>query len=104
MLAVGRAEAVLVLVGLVEGLGGEERAVVALLQLHRVRAAQPRLAEELLRLLDRALVVVADLGDDVTLGVGADLEAVNRQRGGTRHPRSFRSPTGGPTIATRSFG
>ena len=73
MLAVGRAEAVLVVVRLVVRRARVEAAVVALLQLDRMRARELRLAEQLARLLEAALVVVADLGDDVALRVVADL-------------------------------
>ena len=50
----------------------KSRAVVALLELHGVDAALLRGAEELLRLLDAPLVVVADLRDDEAAGVVAD--------------------------------
>ena len=73
VLAVGGAEAVLVVVRLVVRGARVEAAVVALLQLHRVRAGQLGLAEQLARLVEAALVVVADLRDDVALRVIADL-------------------------------
>src|SRR5262249_16658856 len=65
VLAVGRAEAVLVVVrGVVEGTG-EERPVVALLQLDRVDPALLGGMDERLRLLELSLVVVTDLGEFV---------------------------------------
>src|SRR5204863_1286924 len=73
VLAVGGAEAVLVVVGLVVGGAGIEAAVVALLQLDRMRAGQLGLAEHLARLLDAALVIVSNLGDHIARGVIADL-------------------------------
>src|SRR5439155_17985183 len=72
VLAVGRAEGVLVVVRQVEERARVQPAVVALLQLDRVRAALLRRTEQLLRLLVRALVVVPDLGDDVRLAVIRD--------------------------------
>ena len=77
VLAVGGAVAVLVLVRLRVGLAGVETAVVALLQLDRVRARLLRRLEQLLRLLDRALVVMAHLGDHIAVGRVADLGAVD---------------------------
>src|SRR6185437_16765915 len=63
--AVRGAEARLVVVRAIERLTRVEVAVVALLELDGVRAALCRRLEHVLRLLDRALVVVADLRDDV---------------------------------------
>ena len=65
VLAVGRAVALLVVVRRVVVVAREERAVVALLELHRIHAALPRRVDQRLRLLELALVVVPDLGDDV---------------------------------------
>ena len=65
MLAVGGAEAVLVVVRLVEHLAGVQGAVVALLQLDGVDAALGRRLEQLLGRLHAALVVVADFRDHV---------------------------------------
>ena len=53
------------------------RAVVALLQLDRVRAALLGDVEHLLALLEIALMVVADLGDHVAIRAVVDLEAVD---------------------------
>ncbi len=79
VLAVRRTEAVLVVVrALVEG-ASEESPVVALLQLDRVDARLLRRPEELLRLLEAPLVVVADLRDDEAAGVVGDAAAVDRQ-------------------------
>ena len=64
MPAVRRPEAVLVVVRALVERPREEAGVVALLELDRVHARVPGRAEELLRLLDASLVVVADLGDD----------------------------------------
>ncbi len=65
VLAVGRAVALLVVVRRVVVVAREERAVVALLELHRVDPALTRRVDQRLRLLELALVVVPDLGDDV---------------------------------------
>src|SRR5262249_55073196 len=65
MLAVRRAEAVLVVVRRLVERTGEETTVVALLELDRIDAALARRVDERLRLLEVALVVVPDLGDDV---------------------------------------
>ena len=65
MLAVRAAEAVLVVVRLVVHRPRVQRPVVALLELHRVDAALLGHAQELDRLHQRSLVVVADLRDDV---------------------------------------
>ena len=72
MLAVGGAEAVLVVVRLVEHLARVEPAVVALLQLRGGDAAFGRRLEQLVRRLQAALVVVADFRDDVCVAVVAD--------------------------------
>ncbi len=72
MLAVGGAEAVLVVVRLVEHLAGVERAVVALLQLPRVDATFGRRVEQLLGRLHAALMVVADLRNHIRIAVIAD--------------------------------
>src|SRR5690606_32780964 len=71
--AVCGAEAVLVVVRLLVGGARIEAAVVALLQLYRVRPRQLGLAKELTRLVQAALVVVADFRDDVAGRVIADL-------------------------------
>src|SRR6185295_3866064 len=76
---VGRAEAVLVVVRLLVGGARVESAVVALLQLHRMRTGQLGLAEQLAGFVETALVVVTDLGDDVTRRVVADLARSNLQ-------------------------
>src|SRR5262249_40084641 len=65
MLAVRRAEAVLVVVWRLVERTREETAVVALLELDRIDAALTCRVDERLRLLEVALVVVPDLGDDV---------------------------------------
>ena len=75
--AVRRAEAVLVVVGAVVERAGVQAPVVALLELDRVHARLLREHEQLLRLLDRALVVVADLGDDEARRVVGDPAAVD---------------------------
>ena len=77
VLTVRGAEAVLVVVRRLVLAAGEERAVVPLLELDRVDAAIARGDEQLLRGLDRALVVVADLGDDVAVAVVRDAGAVD---------------------------
>jgi hypothetical protein len=79
VLAVRRAEAVLVLVGTVVQRAGEEAPVVALLELHRVHARVLGEDEELLCLLHRPLVVVADLGDHEAVGVVGDPPTVDHQ-------------------------
>ena len=75
--AVRRAEAVLVVVGAVVERAREQPPVVALLELDRVHARLLREHEQLLRLLDRALMVVADLGDDEAGRVVGDPAAVD---------------------------
>src|SRR5712692_6860729 len=77
--SVGRAIAVFVVVRAIEEFAGVERAVVPLLELDRIRSAARGLGEELLRLLQRPLMVVADLGDHVAVGVVRDPDAVDRQ-------------------------
>ena len=79
VLAVGRPEAVLVVVGRVVQRAGVERPVVALLDLHRVDAAVGGRAHELVRLLERPLVVVTDLGDHVGRAGVVDPPPVDRQ-------------------------
>ncbi len=79
VLTVRPAEGVLVVVGRVVERARVELRVVALLQLDRVRAALPRGTHERLRLLDVALVVVADLRDDVGRAVPRDDPAVDDQ-------------------------
>ena len=79
VLAVRRAEAVLVVVRAVEQRAREERAVVALLELDRVDARVLRRAEQLHRLLDAPLVVVADLGDDEARRLVGDPPTADRQ-------------------------
>src|SRR6266545_90507 len=79
MLAVRTPEAELVVVRLLVELARIERAVGALLQLDRVRAALLRRVDQPSRPLDVALMVVADLRDDVALAVVADLDAVDCQ-------------------------
>ncbi len=76
VLPVGRAEAVLVVVGRVVELAREEAPVVALLELDRVDAALLRGVDQRLGLLDLALVVVPDLRDDVRGLVVGDPPAV----------------------------
>src|SRR4051812_6426607 len=78
--AVRGPERVLVLVGLVVHLARVERGVVALLRLDGVRPRAAGLVDEVHRLVDVALVVVADLRDDVGLGVIADLATIDGQR------------------------
>ena len=75
--AVRRAEAVLVVVGAVVERTGVQPPVVPLLELDGVHARLLREHEQLLRLLDRALVVVADLGDDEARRVVGDPAAVD---------------------------
>jgi hypothetical protein len=79
VLAVRRPVAVRVVVRLVEGCLGEKRAVVALLQLDGLGTGILRRHEELAALLDIALVVVADLGDDVALRRVVDDVLADRQ-------------------------
>src|SRR5262249_6690497 len=86
MLAVRVPEAQLVVVRLLVELAGIERPVRALLQLDGVDAALFRGVDEALRLLDVALVVVADFGDDVARLVVAELDAVDDE---SSHRRSM---------------
>src|SRR5262249_57957432 len=76
---VGRAEAVLVVVRRVVERLREEHAVLTLLELDGVDAALFCGVDQLARLLDRALVVVADLGDHVARPVVPDPRAADRQ-------------------------
>jgi hypothetical protein len=73
VLAVGRAEAVLVVVRPVVRRGCIKPPVVALLQLDCVRAGELRLAEQLSRLVEAALMVVSDFRNDIALRLVADL-------------------------------
>src|SRR5205823_5858438 len=66
-----------------------ERAVRALLQLDRIRAPLVRGLDELLRLLELALVVVTDLRDHVARRVVADFHAFDRELSDVRHRRSM---------------
>jgi len=77
MKPVGGAEAVLVVVGRLVHLPRVQTPVVALLQLDRVRAALPGGADQFHRLLQRPLVVVPDLGDDIAVAVVRDAGAVD---------------------------
>ena len=79
MLAVRRAERVLVVVGRLVLLARVETAVVPLLELDRVDAALLRGVDQRLRLLDVALMVVADLGDDVRTTTVVDPPPVDDQ-------------------------
>src|SRR4029450_7138123 len=88
MFAVRVAEAQLVVVRLLVELTRVQRAVGALLQLDRVRAALLRSVDQTLGELDVALVVVPDLGDDVARLVVAELDAVDRERA-RAHRRSM---------------
>ena len=112
VLAVGRAEGVLVVVRRLVRRPRVERAVVPLLELHRIDTALFRREDELAGLLHRALVVVADLGDDVAVAVVRDAGAVDdefahgvrgRRRDDDGTPRIRRhqrqSPTGGSVSA-----
>jgi hypothetical protein len=83
VLAVGVAEGVLAVVDLVVGGPGEQRPVVALLQLDRVGARLGGSGEHPLALGEVALVVVADLRDDVAVarvvqGLVRDLQTAHR--------------------------
>ena len=77
VLSVRDAERVLVVVRRLVRRARVERAVVPLLELDGVHTTLRRGEEELLRLLHRALVVVADLGDDVAVAVVRDSGAVD---------------------------
>ena len=79
VLAVGGAEAVLVVVRLLVRRARVEAAVVALLQLDGRDACLVRGAEHLPARLEIALMVVADLGDHITVGVVADSVGANLQ-------------------------
>jgi hypothetical protein len=79
MLAVRAPERVLVVVRRVVERACVQAAVVPLLELHRIGAALPRRAHQRLRLLEVALVVVADLGDDIGRAVPRDDPAVDDQ-------------------------
>src|SRR5262249_40441749 len=93
VLSVGGAEAVLVVVRSVVGGAGEERPVVALLQLDGVDAAVTGGAEELLRLLHAALVVVADLRDHEAGALVRDRAIAENEPPGVRaHARDGTRP------------
>ena len=79
MRAVGGRVGVLAVVRAVVHLLGEQGAVVALLQLDRVGAGRLGGLEQLLALFDAALVVVADLRDDIAVAVVRDFKAVDDQ-------------------------
>ena len=72
MLTISGTKAILVVIGLVVHYPSVQRAIVSLLQFDRVCAAFFRRAEEFLGRPQVALVIVADLGDDVAIGVVAD--------------------------------
>ena len=108
MRAVGRAEAVLVVVRLVVQGVREERAVVALLQLDRVDPAFLGGEDQLLGFGKAALVVVPDLGNDVATGVVChacaaedefphqSLPVEGRVDPRLRRPMVLSAPNGGP--------
>src|SRR5687768_5071666 len=79
MLPVGGAKTVFVVVRLVVGDAGVEPAVVALLQLDRMRTRELGLAEQLARLVETALVIVPDLRDHVARRVIAELVRANSE-------------------------
>src|SRR3954469_16158893 len=95
MLAVGWTEAVLVVVWTVVVLGRIETAVVALLQLHAVDAALCRRLEELDRLFQGSLMVVADLRDDEAIAVVVNLVPAQAQ-----HPLARRGHGRGAAVRT----
>src|SRR3954469_6192775 len=95
MLAVGWTEAVLVVVWTVVVLGRIETAVVALLELHAVDAALGRLLEELDRLFQGSLMVVADLRDDEAIAV-----VVNLAPGQAQHSLARRGHRRGAAVRT----
>ena len=78
MAAVRAPEAVLVLVGLVVEGSREKRLVVALLQLHCVRARHVSRLEEFLGLLEAALMVMTNLGNDEGFAVVRNFMAADR--------------------------
>ena len=78
MAAISASEAVLVLVRLVVKGTREKRLVVALLQLHGVRARHVSRLKEFLRLLKAALVIVANFGNDEGIRLIRYLVAANR--------------------------
>src|SRR6266545_2702363 len=112
MLAVRPAEAELVVVGLVEELAREERPIRPLLQLDGIDAALLGRLDQLLGLVQLALVVVADLRDDVAVAAVVDLDAVDPElpalalahrsdaTRGSRRPRS-RPPRAGARARRR---
>ncbi len=97
VLSVRDAERVLVLVRRLVRRARVERAVVPLLELDGVHTTLRGGEEELLRLFHRALVVVADLGDDVAVAVVRDSGAVDDEfahgfAAGTAPPMVPRAP------------
>src|SRR5262249_24453950 len=94
VLAVRATEAQLVVIGLVVELACVQRTIAALLQLDCVDPAVLGSVDEPLRLLDVALVVVADLGDHVAVEVVTDVDAVDDE--------VSRAPGGHAGHATRS--
>src|SRR4029077_3196744 len=81
MLTIGGAEGVLVVVRRVVERARVQAPVVALLELDRIDAALTRCADQRLGLLDVALMVVADLRDDVCGTILRDPPAVDDERG-----------------------
>ena len=73
MFAVGTPKTVLVFVRLFVHALGKQRLVIPFLELDGAHARSLGLSEQLLGLLDVALVVVPDLGDDVAVRVVSDL-------------------------------
>src|SRR5438309_6559686 len=101
VLAVRRAERELVVVRLFVVGARVERAVRALLQLDRIRAPLVRGLDELLRLLELALVVVTDLRDHVARRFVVNFHAFDRELSDVRHRRSM-LVAGATTLRTRA--
>src|SRR6185312_4776658 len=79
VLAVRSPEAGLVVVRLIEELARVQSAIRALLQLDGIGPAFLGGVDQLLRLLETALMVVPDLRDDVARATVMDLDTVDRQ-------------------------
>src|SRR5712691_5535677 len=89
MLAVGCAERELVVVRLLVERARVERPVRPLLQLDGVRSPLVRGMDQPLRLLDIALVVLADLRDDIAGSIVVDVHAVDGEPAHRHHRLSM---------------
>ena len=79
VLPIGGPEAVFMVVGLSVHRPGVEGTIIPLLELHRLGAGLLGRPEELFGGFQIALVIMAHLGDDITVSLRVDQSAVNNQ-------------------------